>query len=373
MRIAVLAAAKSIHTIKWVKAFAKNGHVVKLFSLPDQKAPPGVLDDIRVHYLHRGGVAGYWLCARELKKRLLQFRPDVLNVHYASGYGTLGKLCGIKPVLLSVWGSDVYDFPNAGQINKRMLIKNLEAATAIASTSYAMAEQVRRLHLTDKKIYITPFGVDTSVFCRCGEPPKDRITIGIVKALEPKYGVEYLIRAFSLFKNRMIKENKMPPNGIKLEIYGDGSLLPSLKALAHELNIEEEVQFHGAVPHAYVPRIMSSFDIFCAPSVEDSESFGVAAVEAMACEVPVVVSDVDGFKEVVINNETGFIVTRRDPVLLANKLFTLAVSPELRYTMGQAGRRHVQDCYEWSDCVRKMENALTETAMSSLMMNRRNS
>lgn len=371
MRIAVLAAAKSIHTIKWVTALAKNGHTVELFSLPDQKAPASLINGVKVNYLKTGGIAGYWLCASDLRKRLRVFEPDIVNVHYASGYGTLARLCGIKPVLLSVWGSDVYDFPNQGHINKRMLIKNIESATAIASTSNAMAEQVKRVHFTNKKIYITPFGVDTSIFCRCGQPQSGRITIGTVKALEPKYGVEYLIRAFSLFKNRMMKENRIPPNGIKLEIYGDGSLMRQLKALANELKIGQEVQFHGAVPHMYVPKIMSSFDIFCAPSVEDSESFGVAAVEAMACEVPVVVTDVDGFKEVVRDRETGFIVTRRDPVMLANKLFTLACSEKLRFSMGQAGRCHVQNCYEWSDCVRKMENALAETVMADFISKKR--
>lgn len=365
MRIAVLAAAKSIHTIKWVRALSQRGHTVELFSLPDQKAPNGALGEIKVHYLKTGGVAGYWLCAGELKALLRAFNPDVLNAHYASGYGTLARRCGIKPLLLSVWGSDVYDFPNEGYINRRMLIKNLENATAIASTSNAMAEQVKHVHFMSKKIYITPFGVDTAVFRRCGQPPRDRLTIGIVKALEPKYGVEYLIRGFSLLKNRMTKEGILPPDGIKLEIYGDGSLFPKLKAIANELNISEETQFHGAVPHVYVPRIISSFNIFCAPSISDSESFGVAAVEAMACEVPVVVSNADGFREVVRDRETGFIVTRRDPAMLSNKLYTLACDPSLRLSMGQAGRRRVQQLYEWSDCVAAMENALTETAMTA--------
>lgn len=365
MRIAVLAAAKSIHTIKWVKAFADNGHTVELFSLPDQKAQGGALGNIKVHYLKTGGVAGYWLCAGELKALLRAFKPDILNAHYASGYGTLARRCGVKPLLLSVWGSDIYEFPNEGFVNRRLIVKNLESATAIASTSNAMAEQVKRVHFITKKMYITPFGVDTGFFRRCGEPPQGKLTIGIVKALEPKYGVEFLIRAFSLLKNRMTKEGIVPPLGMKLEIYGDGSIFSKLKKLAVELNIEEETQFHGAVPHMYVPRIISSFDIFCAPSISDSESFGVAAVEAMACEVPVVVGDVDGFREVVRDRETGFIVTRRDPVMLANKLYTLACDPELRLAMGRAGRKRVKQCYEWSDCVTAMENALTETIMTA--------
>jgi glycosyltransferase involved in cell wall biosynthesis len=362
MRIAVLAAAKSIHTIKWVKALSQRGHTVELFSLPDQKAKPGVLGGIKVHYLKTGGAAGYFFCASELRKLLSEFKPDVLNAHYATGYGTLARRCGFKPLLLSVWGSDVYDFPYQGYFNRRMLINNLKNADAVASTSNAMAQQVRRVFFTDQKIFITPFGVDTHEFRRRGEPEEDALTIGIVKALEPKYGVEYLIRAFSLLNNRLEKENKIPRNGLKLEIYGGGSLMTILKRLAGSLGISELVRFHGAVPHEEVPRILSGFDIFCAPSISDSESFGVAAVEAMACEVPVVVSDVDGFREVVCDRVTGFIVTRRDPVTLSNKLYELACDSGLRKKMGQAGRRHVLECYDWPDCVTKMESALRETA-----------
>lgn len=361
MRIAVLAAAKSIHTIKWVKSLAEKGHTVALYSLPDHKAPEGVLNGIETHYLKANSVVGYWLCSGELSKLLKGFAPDVLNAHYASGYGTLARRCGFKPLLLSVWGSDVYDFPNQGRFNRRLIIKNLQSAAAIASTSKVMAVQVKNLLREQKDIFITPFGVDTKLFDKCDEPEKDQLTIGIVKAIEPKYGVEYLIRGFSLFKRRLEKEGKMPRKGIKLEIYGKGSLIPELKQLAKSMNLEELVHFHGAVPHSKVPKIISGFDIFCAPSISDSESFGVAAVEAMACGVPVLVSNVDGFREVVKNGETGFIVTRRDPVLLANKLFVLANDAELRRKMGEEGRRHVQANYEWNDCVAAMENALTET------------
>lgn len=369
MRIAVLAAAKSIHTIRWVRSLAKKGHTVALYSLPDHKAQNGALGGIETHYLKRNSAAGYWLCSGELSKLLKEFAPDVLNAHYASGYGTLARRCSFKPLLLSVWGSDVYDFPNQGRFNRKLLIKNLQSATAIASTSKAMAVRVKDLMLEQKDIFITPFGVDTDEFGRCAEPEKDMLTVGIVKALEPKYGVEYLIRGFSLFKRRLEKEGKMPTRGIRLEIYGKGSLLPELKKLAKSLDLDGITHFYGAVPHSKVPEIISGFDIFCAPSIDDSESFGVAAVEAMACGVPVVVSNVDGFREVVKDGETGFIVTRKDPVLLANKLFVLACGEELRQKMGEEGRRHVKTNYEWDDCVETMENALYETISISKKMN----
>lgn len=363
MRIAVLSAAKSIHTEKWVRALRQRGHEVALFSLPEHRAArdPGV----ETHYLSRGGNPGYYFGAGELKKLLAQFRPDVLNAHYATGYGTLARRCTFHPLLLSVWGSDVYDFPNGGWINRSIIIKNLRAADAIASTSRAMAAQVRRIYFEDKKIYITPFGVDTAEFNRLAQPDGDRLTVGIVKALEEKYGVEYLIRAFSLLTSRLKKSGKLLPGGARLQIYGGGSLGPRLRRLAIKLGLGETVEFFGPVRHSQVPELLSKMDIFCCPSISDSESFGVAAVEAMACGVPVVASDVDGFREVVEDRVTGFIVKRRDPAMLANKLYELACDPGLRERMGDAGRQHVRAHYEWDSCVNAMEKALADTIIAA--------
>jgi glycosyltransferase involved in cell wall biosynthesis len=335
---------------------------VALFSLSAHKAPYSLINsDVNVYYLKSTGAGSYLFGALELKKMLAAFQPDVLSAHYATGYGTLARNSGFKPVLLSVWGSDVYEFPYDGYFYKRIVQKNLSAATAIASTSNVMAQQVGRIYHKEKKIFITPFGVDTEKFYPEEKSESDAVTIGIVKTLEPKYGIEYLLRAFSLLNKRLIREGKLPHGGISLEIYGEGSLLAKLLALAVELGIEKQANFRGAVSHSKVPQVLSSFDIFCAPSISDSESFGVAAVEAMACGVPVVVSDVDGFREVVKDRETGFIVPRRDFVMLSNKMAELCVSPTLRRQMGQAGRAHVMANYEWSDCVTTMEKALEET------------
>ena len=364
MRIAVLSAAKSIHTIRWVNALARRGHTVALFSLPDHKAPYSVIDPgVDVFYLRRGGVAGYWLGGPELAGLLKKFKPDVLNAHYATGYGTLARRSGFKPVLLSVWGSDVYEFPSQGSLYRWLVQKNINAAVAVASTSEAMARQVRQITHLDTPIYITPFGVDTEKFC-AGSDRRDSgegVTIGFMKALEPIYGAEYLLRAFSLLNKRMKREGSLPEGGLHLVIYGAGSQLKSLRKLAKILGIAEQIRFGGSIPHSRVPEAMDGLDIFCAPSI-CNESFGVVAVEAMACGLPVVATDADGFQEVVKDRVTGFIVTRRDYVTLSNKLYELAADAELRCRMGEAGRERVRELYEWNNCVSAMEHALEQTA-----------
>lgn len=367
LKIALLSAANSIHTVRWANALCARGHEVALFSLACHRAPAGAYDrHVRLIPLGGGGALDYWRCAAPLREALAALHPDILNAHYATGYGTLARLCGFRPLLLSVWGSDVYDFPKGGPVHRLILSRNLGAATAIASTSRAMAAQVRRVWPCEKPVYITPFGVDPSQFTPDEDetPFPGRFTVGTVRALEPKYGLPVLLHAFALMKSRLGREGTLPPGGLRLEIYGAGSQKKALEKLIRALGLSDEAALHGVIPHARVPGVLRTFDVFCAPSVLDSESFGVAAVEAMACGVPVVVSDADGLREVTVDGRTGFVVPKHDPVLLCNRLVTLAMDPALRGRLGRAGRDHVLKCYAWEDCVRAMEDALTDTLMN---------
>lgn len=354
MRIALLSAASSIHTARWVSALAARGHAVALFSMERHSAPAGSISpDVPVYYL-RGG---YLRATCALKKGLAAFAPQVLNVHYATGYGTLARRSGFAPVLLSVWGSDVYDFPRKSPFHRQIVVRNLRVATAVASTSERMAMRVEELCPQTRPPFITPFGVDTGVFSPA-DPPRvrdGRLTIGIVKALETKYGVDVLLRAFACVLPQLSDLD------VRLEIYGGGSRRQALEQLAVCLGVEKRTRFFGAVPHEQVPEVLRRMDIFCAPSVSDSESFGVSAVEALACGVPVVASAVDGFKEVLRDGETGFLVPPFNAQAMAGRLVRLARDADLRRRMGAAGRADVQERFEWQTCVTRMEQALVST------------
>jgi glycosyltransferase involved in cell wall biosynthesis len=89
-------------------------------------------------------------------------------------------------------------------------------------------------------------------------------------------------------------------------------------------------------------------------STLDSESFGVAVLEAAACEKPVVVSSVGGLPEVVEDGVTGLVVPPRDPVRTADAIEKLVLDDALRRRMGAAGRRRVADAYDWERSVDTM-------------------
>ena len=141
------------------------------------------------------------------------------------------------------------------------------------------------------------------------------------------------------------------PKASALLVVGDGPQRAELEALARSLGVADRVRFVGAVAHAEVPDWLNRLDVYVAMSRLDSESFGVAAVEASACALPVLVSDVDGLREVVIDRETGLVLPRDDAAALARALAQLFDVPELRARLGQAGRLHVMARYEWSHCV----------------------
>ena len=288
MRVAILAQGNSIHTIKWVNALSKRGYEVSLITMHEPEE--NIDQNVVVHLLRFSSPSGYYLNVFFLKRLLKKIKPDLLHVHYASGYGTLGRLSGFKPLLLSVWGSDVYDFPEESSLKKNILRKNLASADFISSTSHCMKIQTEKYINPRSPIEVIPFGVDTKVFYPQPNHDNNNVTIGMVKRMAPKYGPSYLIKAFSII------HKKYPDS--KLFLIGGGPQEEELKHLVHKLGIDDYCTFIGSIPHGQVPKWLNKFDIYCAPSTLDSESFGVAVVEASACGLPVVVSRVGGLPEV---------------------------------------------------------------------------
>jgi glycosyltransferase involved in cell wall biosynthesis len=214
-----------------------------------------------------------------------------------------------------------------------------------------MKRQTEKLLEAEKEIHVIPFGVETDVFRRL--PRRDSwngMTVGIIKTLKPKYGLEYLLRAFRKVNDHFA----MKEIEVRLVVYGEGPELKRLVDLARECDIAEKVFFMGRIPNTSVPSALAEIDVFVVSSVLDSESFGVAAVEAMACEVPVVVSDVDGLKEVVDHGATGYVVPRKNTEAMANAIIALLLDSHLRREMGRNGRKNVLDNYEWSKNVEAM-------------------
>ena len=97
-----------------------------------------------------------------------------------------------------MWGKDVYEFPGRSRLHAKIMAGNLQAADHVCSTSHVMAEQTRALSASSlRDLSVTPFGIDSSTFAPDPSGREDdMLTIGTVKKLRPRYGVDVLIRSF---------------------------------------------------------------------------------------------------------------------------------------------------------------------------------
>lgn len=370
MKVLLLGAGTSIHLQRWANALVQAGVHLQVATL-HTPLPQGWDPHVVLHRLQPFGALGYAAAVPALRRLLRAQAFDLIHVHYATGYGALATLANCRPRLLSVWGSDVDEFPDKSPLHAALVRQVLLSADALAATSQALAQRVQ--HLLQHQpvpvpvVHITPFGVDTEFFApRPWRPVSEAaqdlagpLVIGSSKGLAALYGMDVLLRAFALLPERLpaglpsnLPAPPTPARELHLRLLATGPQHAELQALSRQLGVQNRVQFVGGLAHADMPAALQALDIFVAPSRR--ESFGVSVLEASACRVPVVASRVGGLPEVVDDGSTGLLVPSDDAPALANALLLLATDEPRRRAMGAAGRRLVELRYRWADSMATM-------------------
>ncbi len=355
MKILLVGAGNSIHLQRWANGLVQAGCEVACATV-HAPLPHGWHSSVALRLLRPLGGVGYVLAAPALRR--LASRYDLVHAHYASGYGCLAALAHLgssQPLLVSVWGSDVVEFPRRSKLHAALLRWVLRRATALAATSQSLVGDVQALLGQDTPVHTTPFGVDTAAFCLPSGSTETTgaqqpFVIGSSKALASTYGIDVLLRAFATLPTHT-------PGGqpLHLRLLASGPQEAEYRALANSLGLlglQGRVEFVGGISHAHMPQALQRLSIFVAPSRQ--ESFGVAALEASACGLPVVASRVGGLPEVVQHGLTGLLVPPADVPALAAALQQLVQDPALGHRMGHAGRHFVAEHYAWPASVRTM-------------------
>jgi glycosyltransferase involved in cell wall biosynthesis len=337
---------------------AARGHVVHVVS-PEYQAVSGVdvhvVDRLPTHLRYRGQLYAA-LNASRLRSLIRRLRPDVVHVQYIGGTRDNIALGSLKGLIASAWGSDLVEDPGCEPTPEERRYKRwlLQRAAAVDCSSQFLVKAVRRYAGNRRDIYVIPPGVDTQVF-QPGRRDEERpLTLGFMKRLMPKYGPEFLIEAMPA----IVRAHP----GARLLMGGEGPRRSSLEHRVEVLGMRDNVQFLGAVPYEQVAAVLRQIDIFVMPSVYDSETLGVAALEAGAVEIPVVASAVGGVGEAVLDGDTGVLVPPGDVEALTTAIVGLAAAPDRARAMGRRARRFVQEKYEWRSCVERMEGLYQHVA-----------
>ena len=375
LRIAVVGDLDSIHTLRWLRAFAARGHEMHAVSFyrPRGDVPAGVT----LHVLREGAAGSRdasrtvqglrrfvpaWLIrplhgARYLRAGLRQtlrhIAPDIVHAHFVVEYGFYSALAGLKPLVVSAWGSDVYLAPR-NPLTNLIARWTLRHAALVTGSDPAMLSALRRLGVSDERVHLVRIGALEEGFFDpqpvsvntggAGTPP----TVISTRALEPLYNVETVLRAFS-------RARKHVP-GAHLLMAHEGSQRAALGALAVELDLGDSVSFLGRLTPEQMRDALSMAQVYV--SVPSSDSMPASTMEAMARGCFPVVSDLpsqDGFIE---HGVTGLRVTAGDVPTLALALQRALVDATLRHGAVAANRATVEAEGRLSDQVVRLEEAL---------------
>lgn len=300
-------------------------------------------DIVHSHYWLSGRVAGYFKNAWHA--------PMVAMFH------TLAELKNQVSVSADEWEADV-----------RFGIERLTVAAAdqvVASTPVDSGHLETYYGADTDRVSIVPCGVDLAQF-RPGSQARARRALGFgdeslilfVGRIQQLKGIDLLIRTSALLSARVALGQLRPfrvvivggqPSG---ETYDpEARELRRLKALAHELGVENLLEWRGAVAHERLCEYYQAADVTVMPSTY--ESFGLVAVESMACGTPVVASRVGGLQATVQDGRTGYLTSWRDPGMYADRIGEILRDPALRQRLGAAARERAGE-FGWERVASQM-------------------
>ncbi len=287
----------------------------------------------------------------QLKAVLRDFRPDVVHTHSAKG-GMIGRAAswslGIPAVVHTVHGAPFHPYQSwparaAIRACERWAARRCHAMISVADR---MTELMVAGNVAPREKFTTIYsGMEVEPYLdsnrhrqrvrdELGYTP-EQIVIAKVARLFHLKGHEYLVRAAEQVVRAV-------PNA-RFLLVGDGILKDRIRRQIDSAGLGAYFQFTGLVPPECIPELLAASDLVVHASLRE----GLARVlpQALISGKPVVSFDVDGAREVVLPNETGFLVPPRNATALAAAMIRLAAAPDLRCRLGQEGRRRFSDVF----------------------------
>ncbi|MFC2059683.1 glycosyltransferase family 4 protein [Chloroflexota bacterium] len=358
MRICYLA-SPSIHTHRWIKYFADNGHEVHLIT--SAKPSADILGNVKLHVLSRVGpqtrIVNYLInsvpMVIQFRKMIKDINPDILHAHCIMETTLLGTTSGFHPLVITTWGSDVLIAPQQSKASRWLAEYVLKRADLITCDAEHIKEPLAKLGADPKKINLIYHGVDTRKFNPGRRDERFVKELGIVgsptvislRRFEPIYNVETLITAIPMVLRDV--------PGAKFLLVEKGSQENKLKDLAQSLGVSDSVKFVGWVPEDELPRYLASADVYVSTSLSDA-GLAASTAEAMACGLPVVITDFGDNRKWVEDGVNGFIIPLKAPEVLAAKIVQLLRDEATRKRFGGINQQIIMARNNWEVEMEKM-------------------
>lgn len=285
----------------------------------------------------------------QLAKLMKSFKPDILHVHLPNLSAFWALLIRASSNLILHWHADVVP----STIDKRLSFfypcyrlferKLLQQCRAVIVTSKDYLEASQPLAAFKHKCHVIPLGLNTA---RLHQP-----TATETAAMRSRFGAGPLVLSvgrFTYYKGfqYLIEAARQVP-GATFVVVGKGPLRKPLQKKITALGLEHRVLLPGLLSDAELHALMAACDIFCLPSVERTEAFGLVLLEAMAFGKPLITTAIHGSATAWVNQHqtTGLVVPPADSAALAQALTGLLNVPQARHTMGEQAAERLARCF----------------------------
>jgi len=364
MRICYVSSILTIHDDKFLKKLQEKGYEVHVVSFIDRDVEK--IEGIMYHILpvkfseeslHLSGavrlVPNIIRSTMFLKKIIREVKPDILHGGFIQKDGLICALSGFHPFLLMPWGSDVVVLPERSSLIKMMTRYILRRADMIVCDTEYMEKAVIRIIGYPKDVEIFSHGIDLNRFkfdfdgCitlreRLGW--EDKKVLIMTRLFYPIYGIEYFLES--------LIEVMREVSDVRVIMCGDGPLRDKFTKFVDKHSLGEYVFFTGNVPNNDLPEYYNAADIYVSSSLSDGISQSL--LEAMACGLPVIVTDIPSNREWIINGENGFIVPREDSKVLSGRLLQLLQDEVLQKEFGRRNLKIAKERADWNKNFEKL-------------------
>lgn len=289
---------------------------------------------------------------RGVSSHVRRIDPDLVHVHshlFLSSYQAVRAAHSLElPSVVTVHGVTaqrgwLLNLSQQAYLRtvSRMLFRKVAAIVCLTGDD---AESIAKVAGSASKIHVIPNGVNVQLFSP-GQEYMNRLVVWTGRFVSEK-GLNYLIEAVRIV-NRQVAD-------ARFLLVGSGPLEAKIAKQVRDLGLPPKVvSFPGPLERGKVVQVLKKATVFVLPSLK--EGLPRSILEAMACAVPVIGSDISGINDVVIDGKNGFLVPPRNPEVLAHKIIMVLKDEELRKRLSGEARRSIVEKHDIAAIALKME------------------
>ncbi|MFN8414038.1 MAG: glycosyltransferase family 4 protein [Anaerolineales bacterium] len=346
MKIIYFSLGYSTHDYRFLKSISDAGHDVFFVQLEgnqrqvESRSVPENVNQV----IWKGGREPFrWgnlaKLVLDFKRLVKEIKPDLIHAGPIQTCAFIAILSGFRPILTISWGFDLMDDVHRNNWWEWVTRYTLKRSTFFTSDANVTKDKAIAYGMNPEKTIVFPWGVDLEHFRM--QNTEGKMKEGFVlfcnRSWETRYGVDVLARAFVKVAQQR--------DDVRLILLGGGSQGPSIRKILQSGGVEEYVTFGGQISQTDLPRWYHMADLYISPSHVDGSS--VSLMEALACGLPCLVSDIPANKEWVFDDENGWLFRDGDSNHLAERILAAMNQREKLPEIGRASRRSAEMRADW--------------------------